>query len=217
LYEWRTTMFRLGVISDLHADLTLLDAGLALMSRLGCDRVVCAGDLVDGGTLADETLARLRDEGIATIRGNHDRCALQRGGALMPGSLPARLSDASMRFLDGLPLSWELEVEGTRVVMWHASPGDDMKGIEADEVTEAQLAGWLDETRADVLLVGHTHHHFALRVGDRLVANPGALWSGAYKGQRMAGGKLGVLELPSRRFRVYEIASGQIVSDSGAA
>jgi predicted phosphodiesterase len=90
-----------------------------------------------------------------------------------------------------------------------------MKGIEADEVTEAQLTGWLDEARADVLLVGHTHHHFALRVGDRLVANPGALWSGAYKGQRIAGGKLGVLELPARRFRVYDIATGALVSDSG--
>jgi putative phosphoesterase len=207
-------MFRLAVISDLHADLAMLDAGLALARTLGCDRVVCAGDLVDGGVYADETLARLAAESISTIRGNHDRCALQRGGALMPGSRPARLSQESIRFLEGLPLSWELQVEGTRVVMWHASPGDDMRGIEPDEVTETQLASWLEETRADVLLVGHTHHHFALRVGDKLVANPGALWSGAYKGQRMAGGKLGVLELPARRFRVFDIASGAVVSDS---
>jgi putative phosphoesterase len=208
-------MFRLAVISDLHADLPMLEAALRHARAMECDLVVCAGDLVDGGVQADETIARLVAKGIPTIRGNHDRCAIQRGGALMPGSLPLRLSDASMRFIDELPLSWEMEADGARIVMWHASPGDDMRGIEPDQVTRPELEGWLAQAKADVLLVGHTHAHFALHVGDALVANPGALWSGAYKGQRVAGGKLGVLELPARRFRVYDAASGRLVSDSG--
>jgi len=208
-------VFRLAVISDVHADLAMLEAALARTRALGCDMVVCAGDLVDGGVYADETIARLVAERIPTIRGNHDRCAIQRGGALMPGSLPLRLSEESMRFIEKLPLSWELEAEGARVIMWHASPGDDMRGIEPDDVTCEQMEGWLGETQADVLLVGHTHAHFALPVADALIANPGALWSGAYKGQRIAGGKLGVLELPGRRFLVYDAASGRLVSDSG--
>src|SRR5678815_5776303 len=98
-------MFRLAVISDLHADLAMLEAALRHARAMECDLVVCAGDPVDGGVHADETIARLVAEGVTTIRGNHDRCAILRGGALMPGSLPLRLSGASMRFIEGLPLS----------------------------------------------------------------------------------------------------------------
>src|SRR5580658_692973 len=42
-------MSRLAIVSDVHADVHALRDALAQIERLGCDAVVCAGDLVDYG------------------------------------------------------------------------------------------------------------------------------------------------------------------------
>ena len=60
-------MFRLAVISDLHADLPMLEAGLALTRALGCDRVVCAGDLVDGGVHDNQGLIGVIEQGCDNL------------------------------------------------------------------------------------------------------------------------------------------------------
>ena len=63
---------------------------------------------------------------------------------------------------------------------------------------------------ADVLIVGHTHQAFALRFGDRLIANPGALLRDPAPGagNPPATGTFGVLELPARTWRVYRASDG---------
>lgn len=40
---------RIGLISDIHADYEGLQNALALLDRLGVDRILCAGDLVERG------------------------------------------------------------------------------------------------------------------------------------------------------------------------
>ena len=42
-------MTRLGVITDVHADLVALEAALSQMAELGVDLIVCCGDIMDGG------------------------------------------------------------------------------------------------------------------------------------------------------------------------
>jgi putative phosphoesterase len=214
---------KLGIISDLHADLEALDAALARARELGCDLVVCAGDLVDGGVFPDEVIARLAAERIPTIRGNHDRWALERArGDESPEMFGGGwdLSDETMRFLAGLPRSWSAELEGTRVVMWHASPGSDMVAVR-----DGAEAAALDATGADVLVLGHTHEVRASWVGDRLVANPGTTYTGGLSFRRegglyvpdeetASGGTFGVLELPERVFSVYRAADGEMLSTS---
>ena len=59
----------LGIITDLHADLGALRAALDRLDALGVDRVVCAGDIVDGGDQPEEVIALLRKREIPCIRG----------------------------------------------------------------------------------------------------------------------------------------------------
>jgi predicted phosphodiesterase len=40
---------KLAIISDLHADVHALRDALAEIERLGCDEIVCAGELARGG------------------------------------------------------------------------------------------------------------------------------------------------------------------------
>ena len=47
---------KLAIISDLHADVHALRDALAQIERLGCDEIVCAGDVLDWGLFPERTI-----------------------------------------------------------------------------------------------------------------------------------------------------------------
>ena len=63
---------RLLVLSDLHANLTALEAALSA-AKGSWDRVVCLGDVVGYGPDPNEVTSQIREIGAVTIRGNHDK------------------------------------------------------------------------------------------------------------------------------------------------
>src|SRR3954471_18221956 len=65
---------RLGVLADVHANLTALDTALEALG--GVDTLVCAGDLVGYGPQPNECVALLREAGARAVMGNHDLMAL---------------------------------------------------------------------------------------------------------------------------------------------
>jgi putative phosphoesterase len=211
---------KLAIISDLHADVHALRDALAQIERLGCDEIVCAGDVLDYGRFPERTIALLQERRIPTIRGNHDRWAVSEGH----DSGGWRLTTRAIEFLESLPTSWTRTIDEVRVAVWHARPKSDMKGLYPDDST-TELASQLDRAEADVLVVGHTHVPFARFVDRRLVCNPGALLrdpaqpmdgamlfdpaSGKFVPAPAAGGgTFGVLELPTLRFTVHRAGDG---------
>jgi putative phosphoesterase len=229
---------RLAIISDVHVDVHALRDALAHIERLGCDRVVCAGDVVGYGLFAQEVITLLRERCIPCVRGNHDRWAVGRGSAHDPdadsGDAPHDasgwdLSADAVDFLASLPARWGATIEGVKVVVCHGTPQSDMTGVWPDQATAANLRARLDESGADVLVVGHTHVPFALDVAERgRVVNPGALLSaparpmdaawlldpatGTFRPSSAAGGgTFGVLELPSMEFHVHRAVDGAAV------
>jgi putative phosphoesterase len=201
-------MTRLAFISDVHADVRALRDALAQIERLGCDAVVCAGDVVDYGLFPDETIDLLTTRNIVTIRGNHDRCAAEDSRADRTWTL----SRGAITFLRRLPVSWNALIEGVRVAVHHGRPGNDMAGVYPD-VTETQAAALLRDASCDVLVVGHTHVAFERYAAEgRLVCNPGALLrEPAEPADVLASGTFGVLDLPSCTFSVLAAATGQVV------
>lgn len=229
-------MTRLAFITDVHADVHALRDALAQIERLGCDRVVCCGDVLDYGSFPAETIALLQERKVVTVRGNHDRWAVGRGRADDPNAndddeprdaTGFDLPRSAVRWLAALPPTWDATIDGVRVVVWHASPGSDMGGIYPDAVTTDDVERWLTAAEADVLIVGHTHIAFELRtLSGGIIANPGALLrdsseplaAGAMLFDRETGkfvpapapggGTFAVLDLPERRFTVYRASDG---------
>lgn len=213
-------MMKLAIISDVHADVHALTDALAQIERLGCEAIVCAGDILDWGLFPEETIRVLREQRIPCIRGNHERWAVSEGR----DASGCDLTPTAVAFLDALPESWQRTIEGVRVVVWHARVKSDMKGIYPD-ASPTELASQLDRAEADVLVVGHTHLPFARFVDRRLVCNPGALlrdpaqpMDDAMRFDRESdkfvrspapgGGTFGVLELPTLRFTVHRARDG---------
>lgn len=193
--------YRLGIISDVHGDFASLQGALAQLDTIGVDEVVCAGDLLDWGPSPGRCIDLLASRGIPCVRGNHDH--LDAGGGLMDA--PVFLSPVAVRFIDALPRSWERTLAGVRVAVWHASPGDEMLGI---QFGRADVGALVTSANADVLVVGHTHLPMKLESPAGMIVNPGSVLSRAPSSEELpASGTFGLLELPSRRFTVHRIGT----------
>lgn len=130
---------RLAIVSDIHGNLTALEAVIEDIERRGVERVVHGGDLALTGCQPAEVVDRLRELGWPGVLGNTDELlwrpeeyAVQRQRAPKLGDLlralfeeyapatRALLGEERIGWLRALPSEWR-EDELTLV---HASPGD---------------------------------------------------------------------------------------------
>jgi putative phosphoesterase len=167
---------KLGVISDIHANIAALDAVLADMPAV--DRLICCGDIVEYYADPNEVCDRLRALSPLVVRGNHDAYVI---GALGP-SLERRaayrtdwtrdaLRPDNMEWLKSLPTEQRLTEGDREVVVRHASPWDEETYLYPDSPR-------LDEIRLgsrQILLVGHTHIPLHRTAGGGMIVNPGSV------------------------------------------
>jgi predicted phosphodiesterase len=149
---------RLLVLSDIHANLTALEAALEAANG-SWDRVVCLGDVVGYGPDPNEVTTRVRELDATTIRGNHDKAVtdlmgtddfnpIARAAVLWSR---AQLSNENLDWLANLPQG---PMESDGIVLVHGAFQDEDEYV----FTPAQaLEGLLDST-LPVTFYGHTHH-----------------------------------------------------------
>jgi predicted phosphodiesterase len=187
---------RIGLLSDVHANLFALRAAIARLRTEGVDAWVCAGDLVGYGPHPDECVETIAELEPTCVAGNHDLMLL--------GALP----DARAGWLARRTIAWTREVVRpdvrsylatlpraatvAEIALAHGSPDDPEEYVRTDERAEALLrplpAGRL-------LVLGHTHHPwlygtatvfpaadatpgsatFALAPAERYLVNPGSV------------------------------------------
>ena len=61
-----------GILGDIHANLSALQAVFARMDAIGVDAYVSVGDVVGYGAAPGECIAILQERGVHTVLGNHD-------------------------------------------------------------------------------------------------------------------------------------------------
>jgi predicted phosphodiesterase len=180
-------MARLALISDTHGNDVALETVLEDIERIGVDEVVCLGDVVLGGPQPRETLERLHGAGIRTALGNSDVVMLE----MSPDS-PEQLSDywlevrewqlgqledSHLQLIRDFEPVIELELAGTRLVCFHASPKSCYDLLMPD-LEGASLAPFLGVDGADLLAGGHAHVQWTRQIGDATYVNPGSVGLG---------------------------------------
>ena len=180
-------MTRLAILSDIHGNLTALEAVLQDLSQFPVDHVIVAGDVIDRGPFSVQVLERVTREGWAVIRGNAELYLLDYGTPRAPAewndlslfplhprlhrqlnghwltAIAAWPDTLSLRFPDAPPV---------RVV--HGSPRSPREliyPISTDAEIEAMLSG-IEET---TVITGHTHLAMERRVGHWHILNPGTV------------------------------------------
>ncbi|WP_435177533.1 metallophosphoesterase family protein [Halorussus sp. AFM4] len=163
---------RIGVLSDVHSNSVAFEAVLADMPDV--DALVCAGDVVGYNPWPAECLETVRERGIPTVMGNHDR-AVASGTAFRFNRMAKagvelareRLSEDQLDWLADLP-DERREFDG-RVKVVHGHP-DDPDHYTMPEEFSADLLG-----EEDVLVMGHTHVQHAEEYAEGVVLNPGSV------------------------------------------
>ena len=168
---------KLGLISDIHGDPVALELAWAHLTVLGADRIVGAGDLVGYGPFPDRVVAFLAEHKIASVRGNHDRWALQSGPGVPDEFRGGTPSVETIEYLKSLPHDLLISHEKRIAVVVHGSPFSDMEFVTPRTHPPAVLRDYLTTIRADVLVVGHTHTPIWYRSEYGLVVNPGSVVS----------------------------------------
>jgi putative phosphoesterase len=171
---------KLGVISDVHGDDQALFRALRHLTELGASRIVCAGDVVGYGPNPDAVVALLGKHQVISIRGNHDRWALQRPPGTPDEFGGGRPGPATLEFLRGLPPDLVIAADKRLAVIVHGSPRGDMEYLTIEAYPPAVLERTLASLGADLLVAGHTHVPMWYRCEQGLVVNPGSIITRPY-------------------------------------
>ncbi len=175
-------MRRFALYSDIHANVSALEAVLADIASCGIEERYCLGDLVGYGPDPAGVIARVRATGDPVIRGNYDDgighrkggCGCYYGtpeakaeGAESYARTDEALNDAEHDYLADLVDEVRFEAEGVRVLLCHGSPRRINEYLMPDRTDEhlSKLALIAD---ADLVCVGHVHIPY-----HRIVVLPG--------------------------------------------
>lgn len=177
---------KVGVISDLHGNISGLKAVLAHLDAMGgVDRLVAAGDLVGGGPGAGDLLDLLVERGASLLRGNNEESALHPEEALRHTPdrfkgytrdtarwLRDNLSAPHQELLGSLPLVESLEMApGHRMLACHASPRSCWDNVCSTAVPTATLRAAYGHVDADVVVYGHWHSNHVIALDGKLLVN----------------------------------------------
>lgn len=167
---------RIAVFSDVHGNLTALEAALEDIGRRSVDEIVFAGDLCLMGPRPAACIRRIQEARISNIYGNTDDWVLdrqeppQRVAAVAQWTLD-QIDDGERKWLDDLPFSHRISPTGKvedDLLIVHANPVDVNQLIfpsekdqivrygrvrQPDEELEELMAG----TRAVHVAYGHLH------------------------------------------------------------
>lgn len=192
---------RIGVLSDIHAHLCNLERALDIFERVGVDKLVCLGDVVEKGPEPDRVVERLQALCVSTVQGNHDANAV-RHAALER----SEMASDTIAWLDALPRRRDYVWAGKRVAVAHASLGPDWTGIRPGLVPK-RMRRALRRSDPDVVLLGHTHIPMQFCFAHHWLCNPGSIT----KGRCRLGATCAVLVLPRVELEVYSMVTGERV------
>jgi predicted phosphodiesterase len=179
---------RLAIVSDIHGNLTALDAVIADLKTTSPDLVLQGGDLVVGGSRPAEVIDRIRELGWAGVLGNTDEVLwtpegfeeqVKRAPKLRElldilfhdfAATRDRIEEKHLRWLRALPPVWQ----NHGVCLLHASPGDLWQAPMPD-CEDQQLVATYGGLSSAIVVYGHIHRPYVRQVPGCVVANSGSV------------------------------------------
>jgi putative phosphoesterase len=182
---------RLAIVSDIHGNLTALDAVIADIERRGADRVLHGGDLALGGCRPAEVIDRVRELGWDGIVGNTDELLWRPQERVVQERNAPKLRDLlRVLFENYAPATRELigeeriawlrrlpaEHREDGLVLLHASP-EDLWRAPPPDAEDSVLRATYEPCNASTVVYGHIHRPYVRTVGGLTVANSGSVGS----------------------------------------
>lgn len=170
---------RVAVLADIHGNCVALDAVLADLEA--ADRVVCLGDVSEGGPQPRESLERVRELGCPVVMGNCDawfldfrtddvpRWRVDRGRWALD-----RLGEDGLDFIRGFRRTFELDLGDGTLLCFHGSPRSEEE-ILLPGTPDAELEEKLEGIEQRFLTGGHVHVQWLRHIRSSTFFNPGTV------------------------------------------
>jgi predicted phosphodiesterase len=180
---------RVALVSDVHGNLTALEAVIADLARRGVDQVAHGGDLALMGPRPAEVVDRIRELGWPGVVGNTDELLwrpeeherqLERAPKLAP--LLERIFGAyapdTRERLGEERIAWLRTLAPTHrtdaFTVVHAQPGD-LWSAPAPDAGDDELATTYEPLQAHSVAYGHIHRPFTRSLESVTVSNSGSV------------------------------------------
>ena len=174
-------MYKIGILNDIHGNITALRRAVEKLQQLGCDELIATGDLIAIGPCSAECLEYLRGlENFRAVKGNHELYYLKGTVGMSEGEVShqnwvrEQLGESCRSYISALPMHLCREVYGKLLCFTHYAQREDGAFL---PVRSPELA-WLERDfsylPADVIVYGH--HHMPSRLyGKKQYINCGSL------------------------------------------
>lgn len=186
---------RVAVVSDVHGNLTALEAVIADLKRRSPDQIVHGGDLALMGPQPAQVVDRIRELGWPGVQGNTDELLWRpEDRALQLERAPALAPHIELLFDSYAPFTREAlgveriewlraqpaEYRDDPLALVHASPGDLWRAPLPD-APDGELAETYEPLGAPLVAYGHIHRPFTRTLDATTIANTGSVgmpWDG---------------------------------------
>lgn len=171
-------MIKIAVFSDVHGNLPALDAILNDIEERGITQKFCLGDLIDFAPWGNEVIEKMKNLNIPCLLGNHDEriafdlpvVALSKHSEeetkarfIAIEHSKKHITTENKQYLSELPFHIKLNYKvGNRhwnIQLVHSSLESNDRYLYATEEDQI-FKNILQDSQADVLLMGHTHLSF---------------------------------------------------------
>lgn len=179
-------MTKLALISDIHGNINALNIVLEKIKAEKISKLLICGDFTGYYYHTKEVLDALNGWEYEAIQGNHDYLLgnyekldlIQKveykekyGSSLEKAS--NELSQEQIKFFKKLPKTKKIEIDGKSILLCHGVPWDRDKYVYPD--TPAELLEKFKGYKEDIIIMGHTHYPMEMKVGGKLLLNPGSV------------------------------------------
>ncbi len=186
---------RVAVVSDVHGNLTALEAVIADLRLQAPDLVLHGGDLALMGSQPSEVIDRIRELGWPGVVGNTDEALWRPDEQARQEQLAPKLGALlALIFMDYVPAT--LELIGPERLAWlrelpaqqelgdlalvHAAPGDLWRAP-GPAAEDEELVARFAPLQASLAVYGHIHRPYTRTLRELTVANSGSAgmpWDG---------------------------------------
>lgn len=180
---------KIGILTDIHNNVVALDSVLKVFSNLGCEKIVCAGDIIGIGPYPEETVQKVMSiPNLVAVRGNHENYLLEGLPSQMPNSEGmgyeemehhrwehSRLTVSSISFLNRLPHRANFTVLSKKISVMHYCMNQWNEYVNyTPNPTGRDLHAIFPEPD-DIVIYGHDHTQTICQYRNRWFINSGSL------------------------------------------
>lgn len=185
-------MEKIAIMSDIHANITALEAVLKDIENRNIDKIFCLGDSIGKGVNPDKIIDILREKCEVILLGNVDYFLCNPSRKSATSWTKNKIGEERAKYIYSLPKLYEFYLSGQLVRLFHATPyaldgiynpmfaNIDSRQIEItnpeDMFENTDFLGkTLKDKKPDIIGYGHIHTPFIVKFKNKTIFNVGSV------------------------------------------